>query len=117
MLFKQKTAYEMRISDWSSDVCSFRSAQLFDGGLSVDVARHNHDFLFLFLQPQRQLAGTGGLASALQAGNQDHRWRLRAQVQRLGDTAERGGQLLLADAQEFLAGAQPLRDQSGRATV
>src|SRR3546814_6725809 len=22
---KQKTAYEMRISDWSSDVCSFRS--------------------------------------------------------------------------------------------
>src|SRR3546814_8161425 len=24
--FKQKTAYEMRISDWSSDVCSFRSA-------------------------------------------------------------------------------------------
>src|SRR3546814_11540927 len=24
-LFKQKTAYEMRISDWSSDVCSFRS--------------------------------------------------------------------------------------------
>src|SRR3546814_9416903 len=24
-VFKQKTAYEMRISDWSSDVCSFRS--------------------------------------------------------------------------------------------
>src|SRR3546814_9702454 len=24
--FKQKTAYEMRISDWSSDVCSSRSA-------------------------------------------------------------------------------------------
>src|SRR3546814_20638954 len=23
--FKQKTAYEMRISDWSLDVCSFRS--------------------------------------------------------------------------------------------
>src|SRR3546814_2188756 len=27
--FKQKTAYEMRISDWSSDVCS---SDLFDGG-------------------------------------------------------------------------------------
>src|SRR3546814_2269537 len=26
--FKQKTAYEMRISDWSSDVCS---SDLFDG--------------------------------------------------------------------------------------
>src|SRR3546814_9320225 len=28
--FKQKTAYEMRISDWSSDVCS---SDLFDGVL------------------------------------------------------------------------------------
>src|SRR3546814_9597995 len=26
--FKQKTAYELRISDWSSDVCFFRSGQL-----------------------------------------------------------------------------------------
>src|SRR3546814_8174510 len=30
--FKQKTAYEMRISDWSSDVCS---SDLDRGGLSV----------------------------------------------------------------------------------
>src|SRR3546814_12032361 len=28
VLFKQKTAYEMRISDWSSDVCSSDLAQL-----------------------------------------------------------------------------------------
>src|SRR3546814_5213732 len=27
-LFKQKTAYEMRISDWSSDVCSSDLAQV-----------------------------------------------------------------------------------------
>src|SRR3546814_1312829 len=27
--FKQKTAYEMRISDWSSDVCSSDLPQLF----------------------------------------------------------------------------------------
>src|SRR3546814_3438123 len=40
--FKQKTAYEMRISDWSSDVCSsdlgtIRQAQqiLFDQGMIV----------------------------------------------------------------------------------
>src|SRR3546814_6773340 len=26
--FKQKTAYEMRISDWSSDVCSFRARKM-----------------------------------------------------------------------------------------
>src|SRR3546814_1458769 len=28
--FKQKTAYEMRISDWSSDVCSSDLLALFD---------------------------------------------------------------------------------------
>src|SRR3546814_4171242 len=28
--FKQKTAYEMRISDWSSDVCSSDLVALFD---------------------------------------------------------------------------------------
>src|SRR3546814_9176259 len=44
--FKQKTAYEMRISDWSSDVCS---SDLFDvGGLGAvglgagDDARVDH---------------------------------------------------------------------------
>src|SRR3546814_10379724 len=31
--FKQKTAYEMRISDWSSDVCS------------SDLAKHSDDIL------------------------------------------------------------------------
>src|SRR3546814_8146118 len=30
-LFKQKTAYEMRISDWSSDVCSSDLRQLIAG--------------------------------------------------------------------------------------
>src|SRR3546814_8401599 len=33
-LFKQKTAYEMRISDWSSDVCS---SDLLDGCIAVDA--------------------------------------------------------------------------------
>src|SRR3546814_7713842 len=33
--FKQKTAYEMRISDWSSDVCSSD----LDGGFSADDER------------------------------------------------------------------------------
>src|SRR3546814_2503810 len=34
--FKQKTAYEMRISDWSSDVCS---SDLSNGGFRAPVAR------------------------------------------------------------------------------
>src|SRR3546814_5916789 len=40
--FKQKTAYEMRISDWSSDVCSS------DLCLLVPVARLLHDGLARF---------------------------------------------------------------------
>src|SRR3546814_4357119 len=35
--FKQKTAYEMRISDWSSDVCS---SDLAEGGPLQGSARH-----------------------------------------------------------------------------
>src|SRR3546814_3416110 len=33
--FKQKTAYEMRISDWSSDVCS---SDLFKWGITISIA-------------------------------------------------------------------------------
>src|SRR3546814_5441651 len=43
--FKQKTAYEMRISDWSSDVCS---SDLFAGKLLVGV---------LFAQGRREQPG------------------------------------------------------------
>src|SRR3546814_459291 len=42
--FKQKTAYEMRISDWSSDVCSSDLGEggqgLDGGGADVGVAAH-----------------------------------------------------------------------------
>src|SRR3546814_1256278 len=37
--FKQKTAYEMRISDWSSDVCSFRSLNNRIAALTAENAR------------------------------------------------------------------------------
>src|SRR3546814_9059993 len=33
-LFRQKTAYEMRISDWSSDVCSSDLMHLFDAHMA-----------------------------------------------------------------------------------
>src|SRR3546814_15208285 len=49
--FKQKTAYEMRISDWSSDVCSSDLLSLRltgggfrDGGGRIDL-RHFHDLI------------------------------------------------------------------------
>src|SRR3546814_2095111 len=42
-VFKQKTAYEMRISDWSSDVCS--SDRIGDGadvGRRIGEAKRHH---------------------------------------------------------------------------
>src|SRR3546814_2010938 len=40
--FKQKTAYEMRISDWSSDVCS---SDLFQSVLRREQRHINHSFM------------------------------------------------------------------------
>src|SRR3546814_10531770 len=49
-VFKQKTAYEMRISDWSSDVCSSdlvnRSAVQMMGGASVQDLIQPLGYLF-----------------------------------------------------------------------
>src|SRR3546814_9282241 len=51
--FKQKTAYEMRISDWSSDVCSsdLRSKQVFRQADATDRHRRLASQLF---RPRRQ---------------------------------------------------------------
>src|SRR3546814_11598010 len=41
--FKQKTAYEMRISDWSSDVCSSDLAEVGAEQLGHATRAHPHD--------------------------------------------------------------------------
>src|SRR3546814_2040920 len=46
--FKQKTAYEMRISDWSSDVCSSDLVQRYGiagNGAAHEGARPQHDVI------------------------------------------------------------------------
>src|SRR3546814_3296102 len=48
--FKQKTAYEMRISDWSSDVCSS------DLPLYRDVPAHHQACCAAISRPRRQAA-------------------------------------------------------------
>src|SRR3546814_17076473 len=49
--FKQKTAYEMRISDWSSDVCSSdlldTQHQAVRAGIAVGVAALRHELIVL----------------------------------------------------------------------
>src|SRR3546814_10532117 len=62
LFFKQKTAYEMRISDWSSDVCS------------SDLAREQ--------QHDQQAENEGGLAECEQQA---------AQHQRQDDEDDAGG--------------------------
>src|SRR3546814_8902380 len=51
--FKQKTAYELRISDWSSDVCSSDLGHLSDRNLACRHSRARDDALDLaqWLQP------------------------------------------------------------------
>src|SRR3546814_6228334 len=51
--FKQKTAYEMRISDWSSDVCA------------SDLADVEHD--------RRRSGGAEAVEAVQHAGHQGHR--------------------------------------------
>src|SRR3546814_8160332 len=41
--FKQKTAYEMRISDWSSDVCSSDLVGIVIGGFPMGDCHHVAD--------------------------------------------------------------------------
>src|SRR3546814_3493661 len=51
--FKQKTAYEMRISDWSSDVCS---SDLCGGsGMTVSAAPLSHRARAVDIQPRKLL--------------------------------------------------------------
>src|SRR3546814_8603553 len=59
--FKQKTAYEMRISDWSSDVCSSDLADV----TALIVRQYLRDDLFGFLRFHRNIAGGAHLRAQL----------------------------------------------------
>src|SRR3546814_3254807 len=59
--FKQKTAYEMRISDWSSDVCSsdlFHVALMHSRGYQYETQGHWILRFDRFLQANPELAGS-----------------------------------------------------------
>src|SRR3546814_4066561 len=73
--FKQKTAYEMRISDWSSDVCSSdldRVARIADG--VHRMAESDHDLLAL--HPRADVGF--GLVRIVVAGDDLHRYFIGA---------------------------------------
>src|SRR3546814_5239712 len=83
--FKQKTAYEMRISDWSSDVCSSDLASFIAHAAAVGIEAGGHrrhlrriERLFRRRCPAEQPSGIG-----------DHILRRRRLV--IGDIVDRAG--------------------------
>src|SRR3546814_10654618 len=81
--FKQKTAYGMRISDWSSDVCSS------DLGVAAGIGEADHlGPRGLRLQQERgEVAGAERMphgAQHLATGRLDHRAGIRSEERRVG---------------------------------
>src|SRR3546814_551214 len=65
--FKQKTAYEMRISDWSSDVCSsdllrFEAQVYLFQNLVPNAGMEVSDQIATFVENARSMTGIGTLA-------------------------------------------------------
>src|SRR3546814_1298296 len=62
--FKQKTAYEMRISDWSSDVCSIQTLEMVlaptaDRGLlppAASMAGERRGCAFVFIAQEKAMS-------------------------------------------------------------
>src|SRR3546814_16473687 len=71
---KQKTAYEMRISDWSSDVCSSDLRRQPAREVDVDSLGHAASDLRLSLAggQKTHVIGIGDIA-----GFEEHGWRVR----------------------------------------
>src|SRR3546814_7134089 len=79
--FKQKTAYEMRISDWSSDVCSSDLAKCLDSITVDDLEQHTRqpptDGAHPLLKPDQVLlvAASERIANDCGGGGYPHRMR------------------------------------------
>src|SRR3546814_2524656 len=56
--FKQKTAYEMRISDWSSDVCASDLSEV----KPVTIQAVSLDWKWLFIYPEQGIATVNEIA-------------------------------------------------------
>src|SRR3546814_5001259 len=83
--FKQKTAYEMRISDWSSDVCSSDLARIEAQFGPELVARHHGQAVVAILAvvPEAEVAVIVDLAETQALGQPQFKQRLDALMQRL----------------------------------
>src|SRR3546814_5667000 len=69
--FKQKTAYEMRISDWSSDVCS---SDLLVGDATVSTADEKYGLSWHGKRQARQIALTPSTGTLLPRPDESIEW-------------------------------------------
>src|SRR3546814_11013432 len=113
--FKQKTAYEMRISDWSSDVCSsdlhgeragrHRAdwvAEADGGGMSEEGVDQRARQEAVEDSESKRCAGIGRLKQALQRAGR----ALDAETQRGAVEAQEGAEELQADEDHEKAGEE-----------
>src|SRR3546814_10478376 len=75
VFFKQRTAYEMRISDWSSDVCSSDLAGMAGGSLAAALARAGLTVAVIDRESPAAMieAGFDGRTSAIAHGRSEER--------------------------------------------
>src|SRR3546814_14009445 len=94
--FKQKTAYEMRISDWSSDVCSsdLSPRRTSDQGLRVDRHRSKPD-------PRRKRRSSGPAGGSL-AGTPEARSEERRVGKECVSRVDLGGRRIIKKKKETL---------------
>src|SRR3546814_17681323 len=75
LFVKQKTAYEMRISDWSSDVCSSDLDALDDERHADEPVRGADELHHLDLAPTGEHGHADGVEDEHQRGDQEHHGR------------------------------------------
>src|SRR3546814_7054928 len=68
VFFKQKTAYEVRISDWSSDVCSSDLSAVIGGEAGFDGGQGRDVEMVAGLVEDQQLRRSRGAEDAGEAG-------------------------------------------------
>src|SRR3546814_6621989 len=115
VLFKQKTAYELRISDWSSDVCS---SDLLDDG----QAGHGQSFDLPIIMAMRPAPGQGrsaenGLARPRASSQQDERGADRQpddEVERNPDPPEIGKAIIARRIDQRIGLIADRRGEAGR---
>src|SRR3546814_4442480 len=89
LLFKQKTAYEMRISDWSSDVCSSDLGTLayWSQPSPENEAAATAHLTFEGTRDQYLADVPPDVAARIPAESWEEDWRVRAEERRVGKGA------------------------------